>query len=328
MKIIRMLLPNQQAVDYSLDTMLHLHAVQGATYSVVDLESGIIVEQAVLTRQADTLMIEIEGEQVATVEQFYTEGMVASVDMGSQAQQVAANDAVAESVGLVWELAADAGAVADGGFFSAPLLLFGGIAAGGLYSVNKDDAAAITDVTDLTIVVFDLVEGVSSSHSDRTFDPNVEYTIYIRVLSDSADLSIDGANAGNAALDESDGWDTWLGAANLGSDDTIILVGDGGGNLSGGSGSGVVISFQVSQGSQDIAWRTNLMGQYAEVGSWTEGGWFIRRGTSSGVDSAQLFVGGDWGSAPGQQATTPAEATGFNALNTMPAGILTSQGLA
>ncbi|MFT5719969.1 MAG: hypothetical protein ACI9W6_000257 [Motiliproteus sp.] len=324
MKIIRMLLPNQQAVDYSLDAMLHLHAVQGATYSVVDLESGIIVEQAVLTRQADTLMIEIEGEQVATVEQFYAQGMAASVDTGSQAQQLAANDAVAESADLVWELAADAGAVADGGFFSAPQLLFGGIAAGGIYSVNKDDAAAVVIplVTNTTIVVFDLVEGISSSHSGRMFDPNVEYTIYIRVQSDSAALSTDGADAENAALAEGDGWGMWGGAADLGSDDRIILVGDDARGPVIGPNGDPVGDLLVNDGY--LIWSSGT--SFAAV--MYDSGKFNRRHSQSGPKvTTYLWTGSVWNMAPGI-ATTPAEATGFNALNTLPAGILTSQGLA
>ncbi|MFT5720048.1 MAG: hypothetical protein ACI9W6_000338, partial [Motiliproteus sp.] len=139
MKIIRMLLPNLQAIEYSLDSMLYLQAEQGATYSVVDLESGMIVEHAVLTRQEDALLIEIEGEQVATLEQFYAEGMAASVDMGAPVPQVATNDAVTESADLVWEHAADAGAVVDGGILSAPLLVVGSIAAGGVYLATNDE---------------------------------------------------------------------------------------------------------------------------------------------------------------------------------------------
>ncbi|MFT6913888.1 MAG: hypothetical protein ACJAWL_000174 [Motiliproteus sp.] len=328
MKILRMLLPNQQSVDYTLDAMLHLNAVQGAAYSVVDLESGLVVEQAVLTREADTLLIEIDGEQIATVEQFYAQGMAASVDTGSQAQQVAANDAVAESADLVWELAADAGALADGGILTAPLMFAGAVVAGGLYVAtnNDDDAAVIPQVT----VVFDLVEGVSSSHSDRTFDPDVEYTIYIRIQTGSTALSTDGPTEGSAAEAAGATWGMWDGGANLGADDTIILVGD-----DAGVGVSVIPGmevFQLRPLGYAVMWDAPPVSgspsrTYDVAAGMHYEGWFWL--TGAGSDRGQTYLWeGEWGSAPGRQATTPAEATGFNALNTMPAGILTSQGLA
>ncbi|WP_166739417.1 hypothetical protein, partial [Psychromonas algicola] len=65
-----------------------------------------------------------------------------------------------------------------------------------------------------SIVVFDLINGESSAHSDRTFDPDVSYTIYIRVDSDEPVINLDDDNE-------------WFGGEDLGSDDLIILVGDG-----------------------------------------------------------------------------------------------------
>lgn len=74
-------------------------------------------------------------------------------------------------------------------------------------------------VVDTSIVVFDLVQGSSSDHSGRTFQSDVSYDIYIRVASDDASLSTAGDGPGT--------WGSWSGAENLGSDDRIILVGDG-----------------------------------------------------------------------------------------------------
>jgi hypothetical protein len=215
MKIIRMLLPNNQVVDYSLEAMLYLQAEQGAAYSVVDQESGIVVEHAVLTRQADALLIEVEGEQVARVEQFYIEGMAATVDTGSPAQQLAAQDTAVESADLVWEHAADAGAVADGGFFSAPLLLVGGIAAGGMYQVHHEDATPATPAGPVT-VTYDLTAGtVETSDGSTGFAANIDYAITIIV--DAAAPAT--GTAGILAM---------TGGANLGSGDTIKIVGPGG----------------------------------------------------------------------------------------------------
>jgi uncharacterized repeat protein (TIGR02059 family) len=69
------------------------------------------------------------------------------------------------------------------------------------------------------IVVFDLVGGASSDHSGRAFDPDVDYTIYIRVNSDSAELATDGPGPGT--------WGQWTGAGALGAGDKLILVGSG-----------------------------------------------------------------------------------------------------
>ncbi len=93
---------------------------------------------------------------------------------------------------------------------------FAGIGDSGTFNFDTESFAG-----DTSIVVFDLVEGVSSSHSGRSFAADVSYTIYIRVDSDSHELSTDGIS-GNADAT----WGTWGGAANLGADDAIILVGD------------------------------------------------------------------------------------------------------
>ncbi|TEW51725.1 Ig-like domain-containing protein [Psychromonas algicola] len=94
------------------------------------------------------------------------------------------------------------------------------------YSV--DEAGNLSDasdesvyVADTSIVVFDLGSSNSSSHSDRTFDANVDYTIYIVVDSRADNLS--------SLLTEE-----WSGANNLDSSDTIVFVGlDSGPNLGG-----------------------------------------------------------------------------------------------
>jgi len=74
------------------------------------------------------------------------------------------------------------------------------------------------------IVVFDLVGGVSSAHSDRSFDADTSYEIYIRVDSDSPALN----TAGPTGEGVTGTWGAWSGAANLGADDRLILVGDSG----------------------------------------------------------------------------------------------------
>ncbi|MBJ7539930.1 Ig-like domain-containing protein, partial [Marinomonas transparens] len=78
---------------------------------------------------------------------------------------------------------------------------------------NTNEEIGLQVDVDTSIVVFDLVSGTSSSHSGRTFDANVSYTLYIKVDSDSETV--------NLASDSK-----WLLGGNLGVDDKIVLVGD------------------------------------------------------------------------------------------------------
>ena len=156
-------------------------------------------------------------------------------------------------------------------------------------------------VADTSIVVFDLIQDDSSSHSGREFDPAISYDIYIIVDSDSAAL----ATISNAQR--------WSGADNLGSDDRIILVGDGA-DVEGPAGvvTGVVV------GADFAAWQT-AGGDTAAIFE----GVSIDRTTAAGNDNAELFIGtpgNEFFSNQGTNLTT-------RYLTDLPAGILTSQGL-
>jgi hypothetical protein len=132
----------------------------------------------------------------------------------------------ASSIGL-GTVAMGVGALAVGG-----LALFG---AGGGSQSESTAATSNIDVVDTSVVVFDLVEGVSSDHSGRSFDANVDYTIYIRVDSNSATLNKDGNGALNLEAD----WGTWSGADNLTATDIVVLVGDDSFGVIGESGNKV-----------------------------------------------------------------------------------------
>ena len=156
-------------------------------------------------------------------------------------------------------------------------------------------------VADTSIVVFDLIQDDSSSHSGREFDPAISYDIYIIVDSDSDAL----ATISNAQR--------WSGADNLGSDDRIILVGDGA-DVEGPAGvvTGVVV------GADFAAWQT-AGGDTAAIFE----GVSIDRTTAAGNDNAELFIGtpdNEFFSNQGTNLTT-------RYLTDLPAGILTSQGL-
>lgn len=100
-----------------------------------------------------------------------------------------------------------------------------GNAAGGVTNLSALTNAANSLVNppqpftgDTSVVIFDLVHGVSSDHSGRIFNANTAYTIYI-VVDDSTNMmntTPTGAAAGAT-------WGEWD-AANLGSDDQIIFM--------------------------------------------------------------------------------------------------------
>jgi hypothetical protein len=174
-------------------------------------------------------------------------------------------------------------------------------------STPGDDA---TDVSaDSSIVVFDLVQGSSSSHSGRTFEGDVSYDIYIQVDSDSGALSTAGGGLGT--------WDTWSGSENLGSDDRILLVGDGDHVLGPAGLLSPVNHVPVDQTA--VAWETVLGSPAALLQDKT-----LMRFHQGNTASAALFdtsLPGDFLGGQGGQTNTMH-------LANMPAGILTSQGLA
>ncbi|WP_432464641.1 beta strand repeat-containing protein [Agarivorans sp. QJM3NY_33] len=89
-------------------------------------------------------------------------------------------------------------------------------------NAGSDDAFDGPSHMDTAVVVFDLVHGVSSDHSQRTFDANVSYTIYVLVDSDTFVLNatpIDG---------QTGSWGQWTGGGAIGSDDNVVIVGDEG----------------------------------------------------------------------------------------------------
>ncbi len=164
---------------------------------------------------------------------------------------------------------------------------------------------------DTSIVVFDLVQGSSSDHSGRTFQSGVSYDIYIRV--DSADSNLSTAGGGPGT------WGAWSGAANLGSDDRIILVGNGSDVQA-----PIDVVGQISVGPTAVAWLPPVIGgPAAELRD--DGSLHRTTGFAAGEHAtAALFnaalPGAFLSGQEGQLST-------MYAIN-MPAGILTSQGLA
>ncbi|MEY8205957.1 MAG: Ig-like domain-containing protein, partial [Bermanella sp.] len=84
--------------------------------------------------------------------------------------------------------------------------------AGNSFAGIADSTTLDFTTVDTSIVVFDLTDGNTSSHSSRIFDGDTTYSIYIKVATNAVGISVTNL---------------WTGADNLGSDDTIIIVGSG-----------------------------------------------------------------------------------------------------
>jgi len=157
---------------------------------------------------------------------------------------------------------------------------------------------------DTSVVVFDLVEGASSSHSERTFDGDTSYTIYIKVGSNSNALETGSVNGSDFM---------WLNADNLGTDDKIVLVGDGS-------------SIMGVSGTVTRVWSSSFAYSWIDFTSFpgaaiNHQGIMLRHYsdvvTTSRVDLWDGTFANPNSSLPISQVY----------LTTLPAGILTSQGL-
>jgi methionine-rich copper-binding protein CopC/endonuclease YncB( thermonuclease family) len=162
-----------------------------------------------------------------------------------------------------------------------------------------------------SVVVFDLVEGVSSIHSgSRVFDSGTSYTIYIKVDSNSATLSTDGSST----LNNTATWGTWSGVGNLGADDKIIFTGDSALGILNLSGS------HVTQAKFTFNYVGVLTSSSASGLQFNGNNGRVTRGYG-GLTSVAIFTGG-WTSANAGLT--------FNQMYTrqVPNTIMTSQGLA
>ncbi|PKH85502.1 cadherin domain-containing protein [Colwellia sp. Bg11-28] len=175
--------------------------------------------------------------------------------------------------------------------------------------VTSDNFAIDTAVVvNETVVVFDLVGGTSSDHSSRTFDSNTTYTIYIKVDSSVSTL-LTNENSANGT------WGLWSGADNLGSDDRVIIAGNGL-DLKGGAGNVSVTSVSETNSALNLL----AAGPTTVVVINQEGTLF--RNVDGGSDTFDIWTG----IVPNMQLD--AGAGGELYTNTMPVGIMTSQGLA
>ena len=331
-----------RTVAQPLSEFAALIAEPGATYTIVDAATQETPEGLSFERKDEDLEIHLEGEPVILLDDFYGTqtsalfGTDGSLDPSAELALSSGDLPAVSEAGAIEDLPH----VSDGGFFSIPAgatllnpatwgtgalvgagtAVAAGVGTGVGVAVSDDDD---DDAPGSTAVVFDLADtGLSSDHSDRTFDPDTTYTIYIRVSSEA------GIGSGLARGQQ------WSGAQHLGADDTIVLVGDGG-PVQSAFGSDVT-TMSASSESDWIYW----FGSESWVASVEDGGWFYRAtlttttfsiGSESSTTSqyptstsTQL-----WTSESEGWSTNPnADNTFAQAhLTTMPAGVLTSQGL-
>ncbi|ABM04555.1 RTX toxin-like protein [Psychromonas ingrahamii 37] len=224
------------------------------------------------------------------------------------------------------------------------LLLSGGIDNLEITAGFAKDAAgnvATTDnydggMADASVVVFDLVNSVSSSHSGRTFDAGVDYTVYILV--DSAplnDLAISEmwSGAGDGTPDGAGGG---TGIDGLGAGDQIIIVGKNGLiDLNGTSKQGNLTNSMMAATTNNVALKGPKITLTPGGTTYQQG---INLGSKGGIQETTKWSQSAsnkgnrstlvdlWNGTAGNMAGSATANNHY--LQTMPSGVLTSQGLA
>ncbi len=175
-------------------------------------------------------------------------------------------------------------------------------------TLNFTTAAA----ADPSIVVFDLTDGQSSSHSGREFQANVDYSIYIKVNS-----VFNSANR-ISIVDSLGNNNKWSGGANLSSNDKIILVGTGE-TIVGPHGNPLNYTKAYTSGGSGL-WH------------WQTGG--SANNTILGLNSSTPNPGQAYSNRAGTGSTKTNIWTGnwsvtlsFNIATALPANVATSQGV-
>ncbi|RYZ02160.1 MAG: hypothetical protein EOO24_14565 [Comamonadaceae bacterium] len=281
-------------VDTTAPTLTAFVAGDGDTAMAVD--GNIVLTFSETVRAGSGNIVISNGDDVRTI-------AIGDPQVTIDGNEVTVNPTADLQAGQTYSVQVAAGALLDGA---------GNAHAG----VADGELDFTTEAPPAMNVVFDLVEGVNSNHSGRTFQEDVSYTIYVRVNSYWVGLNTDGEGPG-----EADSWGTWTGGANLGADDRIVLVGSGGA-IEGRFGS--VDHLDAPNGNY-IAWETaatvHASGENVFLYRYTAHSTSFSSSWSN-TDTRLLWTG-HWSANPNQ-----GEALANVYLHTMPAGILTSQGLA
>jgi len=168
------------------------------------------------------------------------------------------------------------------------LALTGDHTVGGSFESVSVDTTAVSTVVDdndqvassTTDIIFNLIEGTSSSHSGRDFANISEpVNIYIVVSSDSHALSTDGEHSDATITGES--WGVWQGGHSIASGSKIILVGSGA-DIQGFNNQGIT---KVSMKAQSNETSALYVTQYSKVTETAGGGttFILANGTAGKV---------------------------------------------
>jgi hypothetical protein len=174
--LLRIISRAQQITDIPLDKATTLVAEKGATYQLIDPATQKAVKGMVLKKQGDALVIEVDNEAVAQIDQFYAEGQEATFDVSGangatgQAQTVTASTPAAEGSNVVWQASAgDSAAVAAGAESSLFGPALGGVGAVGALAAGGGGAAAAAAAVNSVVSGF-IVAGPVQAGNDLTVD--------------------------------------------------------------------------------------------------------------------------------------------------------------
>ncbi len=213
--------PIQDAAQYA--------AIEGAVVTVVDAETKLVAENVETVRQGEDLVVVVDGEQVAMLDGFYTDG--SNLTLVTAEGSVVSNEAV-------WMLSTsgeeEAVAGFPGGSAGIAMAGLGGFAIGGAGKSETDsgngggpeDRGAVVITISLDTEVSSATYGqwvTDSSDDSMMIDAAKSYDIVFRLpdiatasaMNEASDLQVDGVMGGEGLI---------AGAWNLGSDDKVIWM--------------------------------------------------------------------------------------------------------
>lgn len=306
------ILANGSKRTHALSQLAVITTHAGSSYAVVEAKTGKVPAGLTLHREDNALKVLVDNEAIVQMDDFYREGLAAEFTTEITTEfAVTVSDDVLISGSTDEMMGLSSGDEAGGSFLTvAGSVGLAAVIGGGGYASfmdakdNNDGSSTSisgrqTSSVDTSIVVFDLINGASSSHSGATFDADTAYTIYIVIDSTGESPSL---------------VPKWSGAENLGSDDTIVLVGNGD-PLVGKFSHAItgVNSNKVLDGS--VSWATG-----ANVQSYAA--YLYQNGSIANQSNIQVDL---WtGTVPDAMSKLAA----FSWMNSLPNGISSSQGLA
>jgi uncharacterized repeat protein (TIGR02059 family) len=160
---LRITSASQPVKNIPLNQLATIQAQPGATYSIIDSPSQKPVSGFVLKKHGDALVVEVDGQPVAQIEDFYAADQQAVFDTGMQGASgepllVTSSTSAAEGSDIVWQASAGDPAAASGwwaGLSTGEQLGFGALAVGGVAAAansNSDGGNSAADTTAPTFV--------------------------------------------------------------------------------------------------------------------------------------------------------------------------------